>query len=58
MKFTFIPLLLAAILYYNALSSDNLLSFLLIYIAGDMVGLLVVLMALMAGMRVTSSASS
>ena len=50
--------LLASILYYNTLSSDNLLPFLLIYIAGDMVGLLVVLMALMAGMRVASSASS
>jgi len=49
--------LLASILYYNALSSDNLMPFLLIYIAGDMVGLLVVLMALMAGMRVASSAS-
>jgi len=33
------------------------LPFLLIYIAGDMIGLLVVLMALMAGMRVASSAS-
>lgn len=50
--------LLASILYYNTLSSDNLLPFLLIYIAGDMVGLLVVLMALMAGMRVASSASN
>ena len=50
--------LLASILYYNTLSSDNLLPFLLIYIAGDMVGLLVVLMALMAGMRIASSASS
>ena len=50
--------LLASILYYNTLSSDNLLPFLLIYIAGDMVGLLAVLMALMAGMRVGSSASS
>ena len=50
--------LLASILYYNTLNSDNFLPFLLIYIAGDMVGLLVVLMALMAGMRVTSSASS
>ena len=50
--------LLASILYYNTLSSDNFLPFLLIYIAGDMVGLLVVLMALMAGMRVASSASS
>ncbi len=50
--------LLASILYYNTLSSDNFLSFMLIYIAGDMVGLLAVLMALMAGMRVGSSASS
>ena len=50
--------LLASILYYNTLSSDNFLPFLLIYIAGDMVGLLVVLVALMAGMRVASSASS
>ena len=50
--------LLASILYYNTLSSDNLMPFLLIYIAGDMVGLLVVLMTLMAGMRVASSASS
>ena len=50
--------LLASILYYNTLSSDNLLPFLLIYIAGDMVGLLVVLMALMAGMRIASSTSS
>ena len=50
--------LLASILYYNTLSSDNLLPFLLIYIAGDMVGLLVVLMVLMAGMRVASSVSS
>ena len=50
--------LLASILYYNMLSSDNFLSFMLIYIAGDMVGLLAVLMALMAGMRVGSSASS
>jgi hypothetical protein len=40
------------------LSSDNLLPFLLIYIAGDMVGLLVVLMALMAGMRIASSTFS
>ncbi len=50
--------LLASILYYNTLNSDNFLPFLLIYIAGDMVGLLVVLMALMAGMRVASSASN
>jgi hypothetical protein len=50
--------LLASILYYNTLSSDNLLPFLLIYIAGDMVGLLVVLMALMAGMRIASSTFS
>ena len=50
--------LLASILYYNTLSSDNFLSFMLIYIAGDMVGLLAVLMALMAGMRIGSSASS
>ena len=50
--------LLTSILFYNTLSSDNFMPFLLIYIAGDMVGLLVVLMGLMAGMRVASSASS
>ena len=50
--------LLSSILFYNTLSSENFMPFLLIYIAGDMVGLFVVLTAMMAGMRIVSSASS
>ena len=55
--FSVINGLLAAILFYNTLSSENFMPFLLIYIAGDLIGLLAVLIVIMFGMRVASTTS-
>ena len=55
--FSVINGLFAAILFYNTLSSENFMPFLLIYIAGDLIGLLVMLVTIMFGARISSKTS-
>ena len=55
--FSVINGLFAAILFYNTLSSENFMPFLLIYMAGDLIGLLVMLVTIMFGARIASTTS-
>ena len=50
--------LLAAVLFSNTLSSENFMPFLLIYVTGDLMGLLAILVAIMFGMRIASVTSN
>ena len=48
--------LLSGVLFHAHLEADNFVPFVVMYIAGDMIGILVVLVALMAAMRMVKTA--
>jgi hypothetical protein len=48
--------LLSGVLFHAHLEADNFVPFVVMYIAGDMIGILVMLVALMAAMRMVKTA--